>query len=154
MLDHHLDETLEGNLRFPAQDLAGLARVSQEDVDEMAAARQEEMSAALKDLREKMEAGDYEDPTVTTSATGELDRSASPPVDTAVSIEKLRPLNEALIRVPESFTIHRKLRKCLGLRGSGRGHRVDDGVDPFLAEFSELEPGLLGPARQRARLCN
>jgi multifunctional 2-oxoglutarate metabolism enzyme len=53
---------------------------------------------------------------VTTSATGELDRSASPPVDTALPIEKLRPLNEALIEVPESFTIHRKLRKPLAKR--------------------------------------
>ena len=75
-----------------------------------------EMSTALKDLRQKMESGEYEDPTVTTSATGELDRSASPPVDTAVPIEKLRSLNEALIKVPESFTIHRKLRKPLAKR--------------------------------------
>ena len=43
------------------------------------------MSAALKDLREKMELGEYEDPTVTTTGTGELDRTASPPVDTAVA---------------------------------------------------------------------
>ena len=57
------------------------------------------MSSALKDLRKKMELGEYEDPTVTTSATGELDRSASPPVETAVPIEKLKPLNEALIQV-------------------------------------------------------
>ena len=74
------------------------------------------MSAALKDLRHKMELGDYEDPTVTTTSTGELDRSASPPVDTAVPAEKLRELNEALIEVPESFTIHRKLRKPLAKR--------------------------------------
>ena len=41
---------------------------------------------ALKDLRQKMELGEYEDPTVTThQRTGELDRSASPPVDTAVA---------------------------------------------------------------------
>ena len=74
------------------------------------------MSAALKDLRNKMELGEYEDPTVTTTSTGELDRSASPPVETAVPIEKLRELNEALIEVPESFTIHRKLRKPLAKR--------------------------------------
>jgi 2-oxoglutarate decarboxylase len=63
-----------------------------------------------------MELGEYEDPTVTTSATGELDRSASPPVETALPIEKLRSLNEALIRTPESFTVHRKLRKPLAKR--------------------------------------
>jgi 2-oxoglutarate dehydrogenase E1 component len=90
--------------------------VSREEVEGIAKARQEEMSAALKDLRRKMELGEYEDPTVTTSATGELDRSASPPVETAVPIEKLRSLNEALIEVPESFTIHRKLRKPLSKR--------------------------------------
>ncbi len=69
----------------------------------------------------KMELGEYEDPTVTTSSTGELDRSASPPVETAVPIEKLRELNEALIEVPESFTVHRKLRKPLGKRDGGAG---------------------------------
>jgi 2-oxoglutarate dehydrogenase E1 component len=90
--------------------------VGAEDVETSAKGRKGEMSAALKDLREKMELGEYEDPTVTTSATGELDRTASPPVDTAVPIERLQELNEALIQVPESFTIHRKLRKPLSKR--------------------------------------
>jgi len=86
------------------------------DVERLTRERHDEMSAALKDLRRRMELGDYEDPTVTTTTTGELDRSASPPVETAVGIEKLRALNQALIEVPESFTIHRKLRKPLSKR--------------------------------------
>ena len=86
------------------------------DVERVRKERQGEMSTALKDLRQKMELGEYEDPTVTTSATGELDRSASPPVETAVPKERLRELNEALLEVPESFTIHRKLRKPLSKR--------------------------------------
>ncbi len=90
--------------------------LSEEGVEGVAKERHDEMSAALKDLRHKMELGDYEDPTVTTTSTGELDRSASPPVETAVSIEKLRVLNEALIEAPESFTIHRKLRKPFSKR--------------------------------------
>jgi multifunctional 2-oxoglutarate metabolism enzyme len=90
--------------------------VSAEDVEGARKARHDEMSAALKDLRRKMELGEYEDPTVTTSTTGELDRTASPPVETAVPEEKLRELNEALLEVPESFTVHRKLRKPLGKR--------------------------------------
>jgi 2-oxoglutarate dehydrogenase E1 component len=90
--------------------------IAREEVERMSKARHGVMSSALKDLREKMAQGEYEDPTVTTSATGELDRSASPPVETAVPVEKLRPLNEALIEVPESFTIHRKLRKPLSKR--------------------------------------
>jgi 2-oxoglutarate dehydrogenase E1 component len=60
-----------------------------------------------------MEAGDYEDPSSTAVGTGELDRTKSPEVDTAVSAERLRSLNEELLRVPDSFTIHRKLRKPL-----------------------------------------
>jgi 2-oxoglutarate dehydrogenase E1 component len=99
-----------------AEKLVGEAVVTPEDVERMSKQRHEEMSSALKDLREKMAQGEYEDPSVTTTATGELDRSASPPVDTAVPIGRLRPLNEELIRVPESFTIHRKLRKPLSKR--------------------------------------
>jgi multifunctional 2-oxoglutarate metabolism enzyme len=90
--------------------------IGPEEVERARKERHDEMSAALKDLRKKMELGEYEDPTVTTSSTGELDRSASPPVETAVSQEKLRELNKALLEVPESFTIHRKLRKPLGNR--------------------------------------
>jgi 2-oxoglutarate dehydrogenase E1 component len=90
--------------------------ISREEVDAIAKQRHDEMAAALKNLRHKMELGDYEDPTVTTSTTGELDRSASPPVQTAVPIEKLRELNRELIEVPESFTVHRKLRKPLSNR--------------------------------------
>jgi 2-oxoglutarate dehydrogenase E1 component len=99
-----------------AEKLVDEGTVSGEDVERSRRERHEEMSAALKDLRRRMEAGDYEDPTATTSATGELDRTASPPVETAVPIERLRELNEGLLDVPDSFTVHRKLRKPLGKR--------------------------------------
>jgi 2-oxoglutarate dehydrogenase E1 component len=99
-----------------AEKLAAEKVVSAEDVERASSERHEEMSAALKGLREKIEAGEYEDPTVTTTGTGELDRTASPPVDTAVPAEKLRSLNQALLKVPESFTIHRKLRRPLSRR--------------------------------------
>jgi 2-oxoglutarate dehydrogenase E1 component len=99
-----------------AETLEGEGVVSADEVEKALAKRREELAAALKRLREKMEAGDYEDPTVTTTWTSELDRSASPPVDTAVEAGKLRELNEALLKVPESFTVHRKLRKPLAKR--------------------------------------
>jgi 2-oxoglutarate dehydrogenase E1 component len=90
--------------------------VSPEDVEAAHTERRQEMSQALKDLRRKMEAGEYEDPSSTTGVTGELDRTPSPPVETAVPGKTLDQLNEALLEVPESFTIHRKLRKPLGKR--------------------------------------
>jgi multifunctional 2-oxoglutarate metabolism enzyme len=110
-----------------AEKLVGEGVVAGEDVEAARRKRHDEMSEALKDLRRKMELGEYEDPTVTTSSTGELDRSASPPVETAVSEEKLGELNEALLEVPESFTIHRKLRKPLG----NRGEALDQGGIEF-----------------------
>jgi 2-oxoglutarate decarboxylase len=93
--------------------------VSAEEVGKTSDERHSEMSNALKGLRQKMEAGEYEDPTVTgaTTQTGELlDRTASPPVHTAVDAEKLRGINEALQKTPEGFNVHRKLRRPLARR--------------------------------------
>ena len=85
-----------------------------DEVEERTDERQKALKAAHDDLRQKIESGEYADPTAT--GTGELDRTRSPSVETAVPEEKLRKLNEALLRVPDSFTIHRKLRKPLSKR--------------------------------------
>ncbi len=117
--------------------------VSAEDVERAASERREEMSAALKALREKMESGEYEDPTATATGTGDLDRTASPPVDTAVPAEKLRALNEALLKVPESFTIHRKLRRPLTKRLEAiESGGIDFGHAEALAFASLLTEGV------------
>ncbi|MDX6605136.1 MAG: 2-oxoglutarate dehydrogenase component [Solirubrobacterales bacterium] len=116
--------------------------VNEEDVNRALEGRREEMTAALKGLREKMEAGEYEDPTVTTG-TGELDRTASPPVDTAVPAEKLRALNEELLRTPEGFNVHRKLRRPLGKRVEALEHGgIDFGHAESLAFASLLTEGV------------
>jgi 2-oxoglutarate decarboxylase len=102
-----------------AEKLIEEGTVSAEQVGQASDERHSEMSGALKGLREKMEAGEYEDPTVTgsTTQTGELlDRTASPPVHTAVAAEKLREINEALLKTPEGFNVHRKLRRPLARR--------------------------------------
>ncbi|MCO5316562.1 MAG: multifunctional oxoglutarate decarboxylase/oxoglutarate dehydrogenase thiamine pyrophosphate-binding subunit/dihydrolipoyllysine-residue succinyltransferase subunit [Solirubrobacterales bacterium] len=90
--------------------------VTADEVEQIRKQRHDELRETLGALREKMDAGVYEDPTMTAVGTGELDRSASPPVETAVSAETLRELNQALIEVPSSFAIHRKLRKPLTRR--------------------------------------
>ena len=101
-----------------AEKLIGEGTVSAEEVGHASEARREEMAGALKGLREKMESGEYEDPTVTTtSQTGELlDRTASPPVDTTVEADKLRTLNKELLETPDGFNVHRKLRRPLSKR--------------------------------------
>ncbi len=66
--------------------------------------------------------------------TGEytLDRSPSPEVKTAVGIDRLRTLNEELLRVPEGFTVHPKLVKQLERRRDALG--ADGGIDWAHAE--------------------
>jgi 2-oxoglutarate dehydrogenase E1 component len=120
--------------------------VGEEEVKTASEHRREEMSAALKDLREKMEAGEYEDPTVTgtTTSTGELlDRTASPPVQTAVEAEQLRTLNEALLKTPEGFNVHRKLRRPLSKRTEAlESGGIDFGQAEALAFSSLLTEGV------------
>ena len=101
--------------------------VSAEDVEADSAGRLEGLQRTLKELRAKMEAGDYEDPSSTALGTGELDRTRSPEVETAVDERRLRALNEELLTVPDSFTIHRKLRKPL----LGRAEKLDEGEIEF-----------------------
>jgi 2-oxoglutarate decarboxylase len=128
-----------------AEKLIEEGTVSAEQVGQASDERHSEMSAALKGLREKMEAGEYEDPTVTgTTQTGELlDRTASPPVHTAVEAEKLRALNEALLRTPESFNVHRKLRRPLARRTEALEHGgIDFGQAEALAFGSLLTEGV------------
>jgi 2-oxoglutarate decarboxylase len=88
--------------------------VTPDEVEEKNNERQQGLKAAHEELRSKIESGDFADPTQT--GTGELDRTRSPSVETAVADSELRKLNEELLRVPDSFTIHRKLRKPLSKR--------------------------------------
>jgi multifunctional 2-oxoglutarate metabolism enzyme len=100
--------------------------VSAEDVESESAAHRDRLQAIHKELKAKIDAGEYESETSTQIATGELDRTKSPDVDTAVSEERLETLNEELLKVPESFTIHRKLRKPLSRRIEAL---TDGGID-------------------------
>jgi multifunctional 2-oxoglutarate metabolism enzyme len=116
--------------------------VTSEEVEQESKRRTEELQAGLKELRRKMEAGEFEDPSSTAIGTGELDRTKSPDVDTAVSEQRLRSLNEELLRVPDSFTIHRKLRKPLtGRREALDAGEIDYGHAEALALASLLTEG-------------
>jgi 2-oxoglutarate dehydrogenase E1 component len=66
--------------------------------------------------------------------TGEyqLDRTPSPEPATAVEVGELRGLNEALLRVPDGFTVHPKLVKQLERRREALG--ADGGIDWAHAE--------------------
>jgi 2-oxoglutarate decarboxylase len=88
--------------------------VDSEEVERQKEERQRELKEIHEELHRKIDAGEFEDPTAT--GTSDLDRSRSPTVETSVDVAVLRDLNEELLRVPDSFTIHRKLRKPLDHR--------------------------------------
>ncbi len=117
-----------------AEELVKQGIVTPDEVSERNDERQRALKAAHDDLRQKIESGEYADPTQT--GTSELDRTRSPSVETAVAEDKLRRLNEELLRVPDSFTIHRKLRKPL----SRRLEAMDEGG----IEFGHAEALALG----------
>ena len=100
--------------------------VSSDDVEAESAEHRDRLQAIHRELLAKMERGEFETDTSTHVGTAELDRTKSPDVDTAVSAERLKALNEELLEVPESFTIHRKLRKPLGRRVEAL---TDGGID-------------------------
>ena len=75
--------------------------------------------------------------------TGEyqLDRTASPEVDTTVSAELLRDINDNLLRVPEGFTVHPKLVRQLERRREALDAEIDWAHAEALAYGSLLAEG-------------
>jgi 2-oxoglutarate dehydrogenase E1 component len=92
-----------------ADQLVQRGLVTQEDVDKLAAEVQTAISAGHEDLKAALAEEDEE-------AERELDRTASPEPKTSVSSETLRHLNEQLIRTPEGFNAHRKLKPLMERR--------------------------------------
>ena len=116
--------------------------VTPEDVDTESTAHTEELQVIHKELKAKIEAGEFESDTSTQIGTTELDRTKSPEVDTAVSDKRILTLNDELLKVPESFTIHRKLRKPLGRRTDALAEGgIDFGHAEALALASLLTEG-------------
>jgi multifunctional 2-oxoglutarate metabolism enzyme len=115
-----------------AQQLVDQGVVTTEDVQ----ARKDEVWDELTTLHQRLKAqikaaaevGEVEQPT----GEYQLDRSPSPDVKTAVSADRLRVLNEELLKVPEGFTVHPKLVKVLERRRDAIG--PEGGIDWAHAE--------------------
>jgi 2-oxoglutarate decarboxylase len=122
-----------------ADQLVAQGVVTAQDVDQQKAEVWDELTRLHSQLKEQIkraaEVGEVE------QQTGEyqLDRTPSPEVKTAVSAQRLRILNEELLRMPDGFTVHPKLVKQLERRRDALG--PDGGIDWAHAEslaFSSL----------------
>lgn len=83
--------------------------LSEKEADELAQRCYQRLAAAHSELKEALTGG---------PDTGEfvLDRGQSVEPDTAVGRDTLRGLNDQLLKVPEGFTIHRKLKPQMDKR--------------------------------------
>jgi 2-oxoglutarate dehydrogenase E1 component len=88
--------------RLYAERLVQEGVLTAEEAEQMAAKAYADVQAAHQRLKESMAEPGVEE-------ERELDRSASTEPKTALSADALRALNEQLLRVPDDFTVHRKL---------------------------------------------
>jgi len=109
-----------------AKQLIDAGIVTREEVDRWSQESWDEMTREHQDLKERIREAEEKNGAAE-QATGEyqLDRSPSPPVDTAVTAESLRHINEELLTVPEGFELNSKLERQLERRrealASGEG---------------------------------
>ncbi|MGN6188676.1 MAG: multifunctional oxoglutarate decarboxylase/oxoglutarate dehydrogenase thiamine pyrophosphate-binding subunit/dihydrolipoyllysine-residue succinyltransferase subunit [Conexibacter sp.] len=97
--------------------------VTQNEVDATTDRVWQQLSEEHQQLKARLSAA-----TPVEQGTGEyqLDRTPSPDVATAVDAERLRELNDALLRVPEGFEVHPKLKRPLEQRREAVG--ADGGI--------------------------
>src|SRR4051812_14822720 len=107
-----------------AEQLIDAGAISRSEANRMAADAQQKLAESHEALKQSIAQGDTED-------SRELDRSPSPEPRTAVSAETLRHLNEQLLRVPQGFNLHRKLKPQLDRR---RKAVEEGGIDWAQAE--------------------
>ncbi|HEX7290634.1 MAG TPA: multifunctional oxoglutarate decarboxylase/oxoglutarate dehydrogenase thiamine pyrophosphate-binding subunit/dihydrolipoyllysine-residue succinyltransferase subunit [Conexibacter sp.] len=92
--------------------------VTQNEVDATTDRVWQQLSEEHQQLKARLSAA-----TPVEQGTGEyqLDRTPSPDVATAVDADRLRELNEALLRVPDGFNVHPKLARPLEQRREALG---------------------------------
>jgi 2-oxoglutarate dehydrogenase E1 component len=89
-----------------ARKLIDAGVVSQEEADAMSEEVWSQLRTIHDQLKERIE---RDEPIEQQTGEYELDRSRSPEIDTAVPADRLRALNEDLLRLPEGFEPNRKL---------------------------------------------
>jgi 2-oxoglutarate dehydrogenase E1 component len=99
-----------------ADKLVAQGIVSQEEADGVAEQAYAELADAHQELKAALQQG-------SDTEEHELDRTASQEPRTTIAQDTLRALNEQLLRVPEGFNVHRKLKPLFERRRSA----IDEG---------------------------
>ncbi|MDO9353459.1 MAG: multifunctional oxoglutarate decarboxylase/oxoglutarate dehydrogenase thiamine pyrophosphate-binding subunit/dihydrolipoyllysine-residue succinyltransferase subunit, partial [Solirubrobacteraceae bacterium] len=118
-----------------AEKLVGQEAIGRDEVDGKKQEIWQELTRLHQDLRERIKAADGDVSQATGQTTGQytIDTTPGETVTTAVPADTLREINEALLTVPEGFTVHPKLMKTvLDKRRKALGE--DGGIDWAHAE--------------------
>ncbi|HZO35442.1 MAG TPA: multifunctional oxoglutarate decarboxylase/oxoglutarate dehydrogenase thiamine pyrophosphate-binding subunit/dihydrolipoyllysine-residue succinyltransferase subunit, partial [Solirubrobacteraceae bacterium] len=119
-----------------SEQLIGAGVVTKDEYDGYHQAVWDELTRLHQALKEQIKAAEAAGTVEQPTGEYELDRSPSPEVVTAVPADRLRELNEELLRVPEGFTVHPKLVKQLERRRDALG--TEGGIDWAHAEALAL----------------
>ena len=114
-----------------ADKLVAQGILSQEEADAAAESAYRELADSHSELKEAMQQG-------ADTQEHELDRTASQEPNTTVNGDTLRALNEQLLRVPEGFNVHRKLKPLLERRRSALDEDKVDWAHAEALAFSSL----------------
>jgi 2-oxoglutarate dehydrogenase E1 component len=110
--------------------------LSEADVEELARTVETKLKEAHQRLKESFAQA-------TVASEGQIPRSTGAEVVTAVAADRLRQLDQALVSVPEGFTIHPKLKKQLDRRAQALEQGgIDWGQGESLAFASLLVEGI------------
>ncbi|HEU4974494.1 MAG TPA: multifunctional oxoglutarate decarboxylase/oxoglutarate dehydrogenase thiamine pyrophosphate-binding subunit/dihydrolipoyllysine-residue succinyltransferase subunit [Baekduia sp.] len=106
--------------------------ITEADVEEQRQGIWDHLTQLHQELKAQIKAAEASGGVTQTTGEYQLDRSPSPEVPTAVDADRLRQLNEELLRAPEGFTVHPKLVKQLDRRRAALG--AEGGIDWAHAE--------------------
>ncbi|MEI6792358.1 MAG: multifunctional oxoglutarate decarboxylase/oxoglutarate dehydrogenase thiamine pyrophosphate-binding subunit/dihydrolipoyllysine-residue succinyltransferase subunit [Actinomycetes bacterium] len=110
--------------------------VTRDEVDAWQQQVWDTLSGEHQELKERIEEAVALDSLEQVTGEYLLDRTKSPKIETKVSDESLRLINEQLLTVPESFDTHRKLQRQLERRRAAVGD--EGGIDWAQAESLAL----------------
>jgi 2-oxoglutarate dehydrogenase E1 component len=108
-----------------ARDLVEAGLVTEADAERLV----EEVQARLRAVHEELKASFG---ATSRHKEGRIGRGADAQIDTSVTADRLRELNDQLLQVPDGFTVHPKLLKALERRRDALG--AEGGIDWAQAE--------------------
>ncbi len=120
-----------------AQHLTADGTVTQEQVDQLGQSVWDNLTSQHQRLKSRIAAAAEQGSVEQGTGEYQLDRSPSPEVGTAVPVDDLLKLGDDLLRIPDGFTVHRKLVTQLARRRAAL--HPEEGQQPGTIDWAHAE---------------